>query len=194
VFVLMLKEYGGCASSNTRMAGILASEGDDVSVAGLSWEACKVDFKADGSLRDIYVLEATLEDWREVFTMLTEVPYSAMLDGMSLATNLTDFRMLFAPEGPRALLSFHVGRIEMTCHFFDERQIEFDFDPKGLREEDLSEVLAFMTRLGNRTRKPVVLAPENARRCPSFVTMPREGSSSTCPHDGGRRPLPQPIG
>jgi hypothetical protein len=142
----------------------------------LSAEMSKVALEVDGSLRDIYVLETTLDDWRSALAMLIEAPYDAILDGSPLPSVLPDLRALFfAPGRPRSILSFRVGRVQMACHFFGEQEIEFDFDPRGLVATDLRGVLDFMERLGVRTGKPVMLTPENVRKCPIFRFDPRNG-------------------
>lgn len=78
----------------------------------LTPESCKDALEVDGSLRDIYVLETTLEDWRKVVAMLAEAPSGAVLNEEPLPTALPDLRGLFVTHGRlMSLLSFHVGRV-----------------------------------------------------------------------------------
>jgi hypothetical protein len=123
------------------------------------------------------VLGTTLEDWSKVLTMLADARYGAILNEEPLPTLLPDPRALFVTHGqPLSLLSFHVGGAEMACHFFAEQEIEFDFNPIGLVEADLVDVLEFMARLGTLTGKSVVLTPENVQGSPIFRYDPLTGS------------------
>ena len=36
----------------------------------ITWDTCKEDFRWDGSLRDIYVTPASLDDWRTIYPLL----------------------------------------------------------------------------------------------------------------------------
>lgn len=45
----------------------------------LDWPKQKVDFEFDGSWRDIYILDTTLEDWRAVLAMVLHGGYNAAL-------------------------------------------------------------------------------------------------------------------
>ena len=143
-------------------------------MADLSIESCNEALEADGSLRDIYVFGTTLDDWRKVLEMLSEARYGARLDDESLATALRDVPTLFVAqeEHPTSVLNFRVGRVHVACHFFTEQEIEFDFDPSGLAEADVHDVLDFMECLGTLTGKPVVLTPENVRDSPIFRYEP----------------------
>ena len=143
----------------------------------LTPQICAEALEVDGSLRDVYVLETTLEDWKKVLTTLADARYGALLNEEPLPTIIPEPRTLFAAQDrPLSLLSFHVGRVEMACHFFMEREIEFDFDPRGLAEPDLRDVLNFMERLGTLTGKPVVLTPENVQHAPIFRYEPSTGA------------------
>jgi hypothetical protein len=139
---------------------------------GVSWDACKADFEADGSLRDIYVLGTTLEDWRAVLSLVTAPPYAATMDGEDASDISANARALLAHPAPH-LLSIRVGRVDLCCHFFSENEVEFDFVPNGLTEDDLSGLLTFMTSLGRLTGKLVVMTPENVPTHPIFRFDPQ---------------------
>ncbi len=141
---------------------------------GVSWDACKADFEADGSLRDIYVVGTTLEDWRAVLSLVTAPPYSATLDGKDASGISVDAPALLAHPAAH-LLSFRVGRVDLCCHFFSEDEVEFDFVPNGLTEDDLSGLLTFMSSVARLTGKLVVMTPENVPTHPIFRFDPQRG-------------------
>jgi hypothetical protein len=152
--------------------------------AGVSWGKCETDFEPDGSLRDIYVLQTTLDDWLAVLSSVTAPPYSATVDGAAASSVSVDLPALLAHPGVH-LLSFPVGRVDVNCHFFSEKEIEFDFVPNGLTEEDLKGLLTFMSSLGRLTGKLVVMTPENCPTHPIFRCDPRQGSVEYVPPDWG---------
>jgi len=150
---------------------------------GVSWDGCKADFEADGSLRDIYIVRTTLEDWRAVVSLVTASPYSATLDGEDASGISIDVPALLAHPAAH-LLSIRVGRLDLNCHFFSEDEVEFDFVPNGLNEEDLRSLLTFMSSLGRLTGKLVVMTPENVRTHPIFRFDPQRGTIEYLPRAG----------
>ena len=59
--------------------------------------------------------------------------------------------------------------IQLNCHFFNDRDIELDLDPREVTTQvHLDLILAFMGSLGRATSSNVVLTPENA---PAFPTI-----------------------
>src|SRR5947208_490580 len=93
----------------------------------LNWGAQAADFEADGSLRDLYVLGTTLDDWRSVLKLIFEGPFDAKLLRDRVALPMPhDARSLF---GTGAVMLFFVDGMELACHFFTVEEIEFDFYP-----------------------------------------------------------------
>src|SRR5262245_25587886 len=114
------------------------------------------DFVRDGSLRDIYVLDTTLDDWH---TFLDLVAGKLMDEGVEVARP-DDVATLFEVKH---LLVFYVGRIFFSCHFFARDEIEMSFGPEDIDEQSLPELLAFVSELAAALRKTVIVTPEN---CP----------------------------
>jgi hypothetical protein len=130
----------------------------------IAWSKVESDFEWDGSLRDIYVRSATLEDWRAVYRVLKTSPEVAFrFDGEQVAVP-ADISDVFAMRGKKSpMLSLKVGSVTVVCHFFTEEEVEFDIDPREVRSQaDLDAVLAFLKKIGDSVRKPVLLTPENA--------------------------------
>jgi hypothetical protein len=100
----------------------------------LNWKLQKADFDADGSLRDIYVLGTTIDDWKEVLALILREPFEAKLLRDAVAQALpTDIESLFGTTSN--LLRFSVHGVELACHFFTPNEIEFDFVPKDENDE-----------------------------------------------------------
>jgi len=134
--------------------------------AMISWDKCKQDFQWDGSLRDIYITPASLDDWRVIFPFLREQPEIEFLRESGPACVPDAIDASFFTE-PRPTLSCRLGGVVVVFHFFTPDEIECDIDPRDLSDQTgLDAVLAFMRRLGDLTRKRAVLTPENASDLP----------------------------
>jgi hypothetical protein len=86
--------------------------------------------------------------------------------------------------GDRPELVFRVGQVEMRCLFFLETQIEFSFDPRGMTEAGLGEVLEFVAMLGRVTGKLVALTPESAPKIHIFRYDPGRDELTYLPAPG----------
>ena len=121
----------------------------------VDWARQKEDMAEDGSLRDIYVLGTTAEDWKRVVTFLKAAPYRAKLED-------------------ETLMIFHVGDVEICCHFFVEDQVELDFWPNDVGEPELKLLLEFMADLGDLVGKRVIMTPESDPQNPIFEYEPKK--------------------
>lgn len=123
-------------------------------------------FALDGSLRDLYVQDTSLEDWRRVLDHVLSGAYDAVLfrDGQPMAPP-PDVVTLFDEDG--VLLRFRCGHAVLQCHFFDPGEIEFDLDPRTVSSDaDEAALIRFMTTVAELTGRPVDLTPENAPEAP----------------------------
>ncbi len=146
------------------------------------WELRKKDFEADGSLRDIYVLWTSTEDWWKVLDFIRGGPYRATFasEGGHVAS-MADLSAVFGGSKERPALTFWIWDVGVCCHFFSAEEIEFDFAPDGLTQERLDEMLRFIRDLGRLTGKPVHLTPENARDVPIFRYAPERDEVTYVP-------------
>ena len=56
----------------------------------ITWSEVKPEFDWDGSLRDIYILATTVNDWRAIYTVLKQFPHTELiLDGKLAPLYLT---------------------------------------------------------------------------------------------------------
>lgn len=125
-------------------------------------------FEVDGSLRDIYVLDTTLEHWD---LMLKYVRTAGLIAAFTCglepttppATAAEIFAQLEDPEHASFLLSLDVAGVQLNCHFFQTDEIEFDLDPREVTDERRYDaLLAFMVGIGQATGNRVVLSGESS--------------------------------
>src|SRR5436305_1204563 len=116
----------------------------------LNWSLQKTDFEPDGSLRDVYVLGTTIDDWKNAISFILRGPFEAKLLRDEVAQTVpAEIESLFGTTSN--LLRFAVHGVELACHFFTVEEIEFDFVPNALTEESLFHVLEFMVSIGDAT-------------------------------------------
>ena len=65
------------------------------------------------------------------------------------------------------VLSIWLGGVQLNCHFFAEREIELDLDPRQITsEESFNALRQFMEPLADALQHPILLTPENLNECP----------------------------
>jgi hypothetical protein len=131
----------------------------------MDWSQIAPDFKPDGSLRDIYILGASIDDWALIWNVLTTSDRLAFdVDGIA-RTPPADVREAFALHASHSVTAcYRLGRQRLNCHFFVEEEVEFDLDPgdvDGLVEAE--RLGQFLVDLGRMTSKEVRLTAENER-------------------------------
>lgn len=131
----------------------------------MDWQRVAEDFEPDGSLRDIYVLETSLDAWQSVIDTLRQ-RWSSLtftLNGEPATLPQRVEAIFDARREQAALLSLMVGGAQLVCHFFVEDEIEFDIDPREITgPAQLEALIEFMALLGRITAKTVVLTHENS--------------------------------
>ncbi len=146
------------------------------------WDTCKEDFQADGSLRDIYITPATLDDWRASYPLLRDragVEYS--VDGVAQQAPDSVQQAFAVRPSASPMLRFRVGRALVVFHFFSADEVECDFAPNEITSQaDLDALLAFVRQLGDATGKPVLVTPENCRERPFITYDPKRKSCEHC--------------
>jgi hypothetical protein len=145
----------------------------DQSQTAVDWEAQRAEFARDGSLRDIYVLDATATDWRAVLSLIFDVATEPRLQCVDKLVEVpAELESLF--REPRHLLTFAIAGVAVTCHFFSLLELEFSFAPDAVTQTTLPALLSFMCNIGEATRKRVILSHENLRESPLFSYEPGE--------------------
>ena len=134
----------------------------------IRWETCKQDFKFDGAWLDIYVFGTTIEDWQSLFNVLqASYTFAYSVDGKPQQFPKTIEEVFSVRKSACPALSFLVGRISVACHFFHDKEIEFDIDPRGVTSQaELDVLLNFLCLIGNTIHRSVILTPENGPEHP----------------------------
>ena len=144
----------------------------DVAISGalslssmMDWSQIATDSKSDGSLRDIYILGTSIDDWALIWNVLTASGSLAFgVDGIA-RTPPADVREAFALHASHSVTAcYRLGKQRLNCHFFVEEEVEFDLDPKDVDGLVEAERLGqFLVDLGRMTSKEVRLTAENER-------------------------------
>ena len=135
----------------------------------LTWEQCRADFDADGSLRDIFVLDTTIDQWRSVYVMLsTNYSCSFEVDGVPrVLPLLVDEMFAIRRAESKPILTIRAGNVTVACHFFSEKEIELSLDPAEVTSQvELDPLLAFLKQIGDLCKKPITVHRENYKKFP----------------------------
>lgn len=128
-----------------------------------TWERCRGDFEADGSLRDIYIHAATAEVWEAAFEILVGRGVARFtVDGHAGAVPRSAHEALSLRSAASPLLVVEWAGIEVACHFFADDEVELDFVPNDVTDpERFGSLLGLVRDLGLATDRDVVVTPEN---------------------------------
>jgi hypothetical protein len=142
------------------------------------WEDLKSAFTVDGSWRDLYIFDTTLDDWQRLLDFLAGSGYAMRLTGGETASPPTTVAGIpWATADDFATLEVDIGGPVVTCHFFSEEEIEFDFDPSDVTSPaHLAALVLFMQRVSSTMKKPIRLSPENTSEIALLEYDPRTNS------------------
>lgn len=143
-----------------------------------NWEEIKWIFEPDGTLRDIYVENVDIEDWKNLIDYLNanhilkygpsdENQIINKIDKHYLIQLLTDV------TGKLELktVAIIIDDIIINTHFFTVDEIEFDIEPEEINSVDNYEkVLSFMNEISRILNKQLILTGENQIKFP-LVTV-----------------------
>ncbi len=148
----------------------------------MRWDTCKEDFRPDGSLRDIYVAPATLNDWGILYPLLCAYPGAEYSVDGAVQPLPSSVEQAFAVRSSGSpMLRIRVGRALVVFHFFSEDEIECDLVPNEITSQrDLDALLAFVRQVGDGTRKRVLITPENCRERPLITYDPESKRFERC--------------
>lgn len=118
----------------------------------------------DGSLRDVYIFETSLEDWDRLLSLLKE---QFTLESEEFIPNSIREIIPIRQERGFLLRVKLLEELTANCHFYvcetESSPIEFDFDPREMQSPDfMIKVLQFMSKVGDGLNKDVFLTEENS--------------------------------
>lgn len=120
---------------------------------------------SDGSFRDVYVFDMSLEDFEMFLSFvrpkLTESSFKVDECVEKLPESYS--KVIDIREKSSCILEIPVGNSTLNCHFFDETELEFNFVPKDYdNEEDWAALDGFLRELLAVFRKNLVVTNENS--------------------------------
>ncbi|MEL7146389.1 MAG: hypothetical protein AAFO69_08480 [Bacteroidota bacterium] len=121
----------------------------------------------DGSWRDIYVQNASAEDWRIWVDFVNERYRIDWYNGKSdKDEEQIDFDIILQFwQGDPSLCStarVFVEHIQINAHFFTSDEIENDIDPREFKcIEDHQKLMDYLTAISTLLQRPVVVTPED---------------------------------
>ena len=142
-----------------------------------NWNEIKWIFEPDGTLRDLYVQDAKIEDWKNLVDFLNE--NYILKFGPSVGDEVDekidkDYVIRFWNDETGELelrtASVIIDNITINTHFFSDEEIEFDIDPSEINsEKDFEKVLIFMNNISRALHKPIILTGENQVNFPLVI-------------------------
>ncbi|MEL4181516.1 hypothetical protein [Roseateles sp. PN1] len=131
-------------------------------------------WEIEGSLRDIYIPQVGLFDWKKLLELSSRFICTYTFDGATSAP--PEVESIFSNRGGSHLLRVNLGTVTANCHFFVVSEIELDLDPREIQSPKAhGEVLSFIESLAGAVGKQVLLTPENGERIPYLSFEPIGG-------------------
>jgi hypothetical protein len=137
-------------------------------VSDLLWGDVQVWFDPDldGTLPDVHVPDTTVEDWRILVELVQSEGWSLayLVDGEArqLPAAVEDMLSLRSEAGVQ-LNVWPASGVLAIFRPYEVDQIDFDVDLRELQGQQQLDVLCrFLTTIGRRLRKPVLMTPEGS--------------------------------
>jgi hypothetical protein len=136
-------------------------------------------FFVDGSLRDICVFNVDLDEWQRLYEFFHRSSWNITLyiDGqISEYKNTTVYKLFKEKENHSIIMTININGIMFNCYFFSDTEIEFDIDPKEIKNEtDVNIVFEFMKKISKVLGKESILTVESDPDNP-IITVHSDGS------------------
>ena len=145
----------------------------------LNWKYLKENvYFWDGSWRDIYVQNISIEDWAK-WTEFVNKNYRIEWHNDKTETNdntIDSDVILQFWEGDHDLIStakIFVDDIQINAHFVTDDEIENDIDPREFKSiEDHEKLMSYLIGISKSLQLPVIITPENS---PEFILIEVNG-------------------
>ena len=134
------------------------------------WEKIKTDiYYSDGSLRDIYVLDSTIKDWKKWIDFINE-NYQVKFEHfdnqgnkkIKSKINFYEVSKYWNNYENTISAEFLVGEVLLKCYFFSIDEIENDFFPEEVKTiEQHNLIIEYLKSISKILNKEVILTPEN---------------------------------
>jgi hypothetical protein len=135
----------------------------------MNWHTLKeeVYYEDAGSLRDIYILNTSIEDWRNWTELVNQKYEVRFYDGrIDQWMDQIDFRTVNAHWAgevePTSSAIITIGAFEINCHFFVPHELENDIHPEEFQSlNSHNQLMEYMVTVSKHLNKKVVLTDEN---------------------------------
>ena len=133
-----------------------------------NWENINWIFKPDGSLRDIYIQNTSIEDWGKLIDLLnSEYNLKYLSKNKIDKDEVLKYLKDETGEVECSTASIQIENIKINCHFFLIEQIEFDIEPSEIKtKSDFEKVVSFMNLISSTLKKQITLTGENKANFP----------------------------
>jgi len=156
-----------------------------------TWDNIAWIFKYDGSLRDIYVQDISLDDWRKLIDFLNDTyKLKFGITGKEKDSKQIDkdymIRYLIDNSGEMESKSVTIDLegVNINCHFFLPDQIEFDIDPREIKSiGDYKKVEGFMISVSDTLKNQVTLTGDNEIKYPLIKIDVTKGINKALTND-----------
>lgn len=124
-------------------------------------------YYCDGSLRDIYILQTSNEDDKKWTDYVNKNYLIQWFNGIKQTNeNIIDFEVvkgyLNGKHDLCSSASIFIDKIQINNHFFSDKEIENDIDPRDINNiQDHEKIIKYMSELSNLLDKTVILTPES---------------------------------
>ena len=146
------------------------------------WNQVEKALHPDGSLRDIYFFDSTVEIWDSFLAAVfkSEFNYKFYKDGEACEIYTDLNSILKERENTTLMLVIEKDGVSFNCHFFTDEEIELDITPREVNSQySLNVVLEFMVHFSRAIGLPCVLTYEGS---PEHVII-------KCSNEAGMGPI-----
>ena len=125
------------------------------------WEKIKTDiYYSDGSLRDIYVLDSTIEDWKKWIDFINEnyqvkFEYFDNQGNKKIESKINFYEVSKYWNNYENSISaeFLVGEVLLKCYFFSIDEIENDFFPEEVKTiEQHNLIIEYLKSISKKSK------------------------------------------
>ena len=124
------------------------------------WTSAASSFAWDGSLRDIVIHDCSADDWPILFSALSELDGTQVILPTGRENFWSDPTSVFSEYSGKSIM-VRRGGIDLKCDIISPDVIEFDLDPRQIRDQpSLDTLLQAMRTMSSALSKVVSLTEE----------------------------------
>ncbi|MEO8516650.1 MAG: hypothetical protein ABI426_07900 [Flavobacterium sp.] len=141
-----------------------------------NWNEISWIFESDGTLRDLYVKDVTIEDWKSFVDFLNEnfnVRFGPVDERRRKIDKdfVVDYLTNQNEDSESQTISIILEDLLINCFLFSQTEIELDIEPSEIKSSfELDELIDFMKSISTHLKKPIILTGENQIEFP-LVTI-----------------------